>query len=141
MKKIILFAIMIAGASPLFAQKRISAEEATKFVGENVTVTGKIIGGKFAERSKKPSTVLSMAGNGSATAVSIVINNENRKNFPYNPEDYLSNKRVSVTGKVTEANGRPEILINGPEDVRVDEGPSGEIKPLEFDSFNRYFQD
>jgi DNA/RNA endonuclease YhcR with UshA esterase domain len=141
MKKITLFAIAIAGASSLFAQKRISAEEANKYVGENVTVTGKIVGGKFAEKYKKPSTILNMGGNGSSTAVSIVINNENRKNFPYNPEDYLSNKRVSVTGKVTEAKGRPEILINGPEDVKVEEGQSGEIKPLEFDSFNRYFQD
>ena len=141
MKKIILFAIVAVAVSPLFAQKRVSAEDANKFVGENVTVTGKILGRKFAEKSKKPSTVLSMAGNGSQTLVTIVINNENRKNFPYNPEDYLSNKRVSITGKVTDINGRPEILINGPEDVKVEEPQAPEIKPLEFDSFNRYFQD
>lgn len=143
MKKI-LFLLMIAlvVSFPLLAQKRITADEANKYIGEKVTVTGKILGGKFYDKSRNQPTVLNM-GSISTPAVNIVIPVDDRKNFPYKPEEYFSQKRVSVTGRVSSANGKPEIFIDSVEDIKLVEAQGGgvEIKPLDFESFNRFFNE
>jgi hypothetical protein len=39
--------------------------------------------------------------------------------FPANPEDYYLGKLVSVTGKVKEYQGRPEIILEEPSQITV----------------------
>ena len=141
MRKFLLLIAVVICYNSLLAQKRITPEDASKHLGEKVIITGKIVGGKLVQRSKKTSTVLNM-GNNNRSSVAIVINNDDRKNFPYKPEEYFSYKKVSVTGTITETNGKAEVLIKSPDDIKIEESGAGiEFKPLEFDGFNRFFQD
>ncbi len=125
--------------SPGIAQSSISPKDAGKYVGDKVTVCGKTSGSK--KESSRPTLIY--IGSGTASSqMNIVINPGDLKNFPYKPEEYLTNKTVCVSGKVTDQNGKPEIVVRGPENIRVeDETGDVEIRPLSLEGLNRYFEE
>ncbi|TDH21450.1 hypothetical protein EXU57_19845 [Segetibacter sp. 3557_3] len=140
MRKHILSAIaFILVFSPGFAQSSISPKDAGKYVGDKVTVCGKTSG--FKKDGTRPTLIY--IGSGTASSqMNIVINSGDLKNFPYKPEEYLTNKNVCVSGKVSEQNGKPEIVVRSPENIRVEEETGDvEIRPLSLEGLNRYFEE
>ena len=131
--------IALIASLPLFAQKRISADQANKYIGEKVVVTGKIVRTSFSNRLKDQATTLQMGSN-YAASVNVVIPGEDRRHFNNKPEEYYNQKRVAVTGTITEVNGRPQILVGGPEDIKIVEQGGTEIKPLDIEGFSRIFE-
>jgi DNA/RNA endonuclease YhcR with UshA esterase domain len=124
----------------LAAQNNISAKDAHKHIGEKVNVHGRVSKGELRQTGNRKSTVLNIEGGNDLT---IVINDEARKNFPNKPEEFYTNKNVTVTGKVVGANGKAEIAVNKPEDIKVEPTPTGggqlELKPMDINGITRYF--
>jgi DNA/RNA endonuclease YhcR with UshA esterase domain len=124
----------------LVAQTNISAKDARKHIGEKVNVHGRVSKGELRQTGNKKSTVLNIEGGNDLT---IVINEDARKNFPNKPEQFYTNKNVTVTGKVVGANGKAEIAVNRPEDIKVEQTPTGggelELKPMDINGITRYF--
>ncbi|MFH1018446.1 MAG: hypothetical protein V1798_09730 [Pseudomonadota bacterium] len=107
------FVTLLLSSFPLSAET-ISWEDAAKYVGKEVTVTGTIVAanntGKvcflnFDKDYKKSLSVVIFAGNFSK--------------FPPDPEGYYLNKIVEVTGLIKDHNGTPEIIISGPDRIRI----------------------
>ena len=71
-----------------------------------------------------------------------MINQEERKNFSVKTEDYLLNKRVNVTGRLIDVDGRTEMVVNDIAEIRSEE-TSGEfeVKPLDVSGFSRFFDE
>jgi DNA/RNA endonuclease YhcR with UshA esterase domain len=142
MKKYLLLsvpAIIFSLAS--FAQTRISAADASKHIGERVTINGRIFSGK-AGAANRAQTVLHLGAAYPNQQLTIVISQEDRKNFSYKPEDYLLNKRVTVTGRLVDLDGKPEIIVNDSGDIRTDESSTEpEFKPLDVSGFSRFFEE
>lgn len=141
MKKILFLAaitaFIITGST--IAQSNISINDAGKNIGKKVSICGKVSGGRFLTNTKP--TLLNLDGP-TVNRLTIVINPEDRKNFPYKPEEYFTNKNVCVTGKVIESNGKPQLSVHNPDDFELNEGGGDiEIKPMDFSGFNRYFND
>lgn len=137
MRKISTF--IIAGSFYAFsatAQTKIPVEEASKHIGQTVTICDKIAGGKFLENAKTRPTLLTMGGGVAANSrLTIVINPEDRKNFPGHPEETFSGKLACVTGKLVDYKGKPEIIVTKPEEIQtLNEGGSGnpEIRTKDF---------
>lgn len=100
--------------------QNITPDEATKHIGDTVTVCGKIFGGKYFDNSPKNKiTLLNMGAAFPKSPLTIVINGENRKNFKQAPEEFYSNKEVCIKGVVVEFKGKPQIVIATEEDIVI----------------------
>ncbi len=90
----------------------LSAEQASKKVGDSVRVCDKIYGGRFFETSKGSPTLLNMGAAYPASPLTIMIPGEVRIKMGGLPEQDLKDKNVCVVGRVILFKGKPEIVIN-----------------------------
>jgi hypothetical protein len=129
----------------LFIAWHTSAQTTMKDVkhsGDKINICGKISAAKSPEASAAKSTVITVSNTGNVSPVNVVIKLEDRKNFSYKPEEYLYSKNVCVTGTTVDNNGKTEVIVRRPEDIKVeDTGGSAEIRPFDFDGLNRFLQD
>lgn len=96
----------------------IPAVQAAQFIGKEGTVCGKVDGARFAENAEGQPTYLFMGGNFPAHQFSARIWGRDRGEFSEAPES-LAGRAVCVTGEIRTANGRPEIIIRGPRNLKV----------------------
>jgi DNA/RNA endonuclease YhcR with UshA esterase domain len=141
MKKFYTFLITCIIGSSLSAQTKIAAEDAGKYFGEKVTVEGRVTGSVYKHATKQ--TLLNIASSNSTNTFTVVINQSDRRNFSYSPETFLVNKSVNLTGKVIDINGNPGMIATRPEDIRLEfeGGADVEVRPLGFDTFNKFFDE
>lgn len=119
-KMIAVVAVAILSIVSVSAQsKNITPEEAAKHIGDTVTVCGKIFGGKYFDQSAKKITLLNMGAAYPKSPLTLVIDEDNRKNFSSAPEDFYNGKTICITGVVKEFKGKPQIFIAKEADVTV----------------------
>ena len=111
MRKFFIIAMVLLVASLKLDAQSITPDEAAKHIGDTVTVCGKIFGGKYFDRSDKKITLLNMGAAFPKSPLTIVIEEENRKNFTSAPEDFYSGKEVCIKGIVKEFKGKPQIFV------------------------------
>jgi DNA/RNA endonuclease YhcR with UshA esterase domain len=130
----------IVGSS-LSAQTKIAAEDAGKYFGERVTVEGRVTGSVYKHATKQ--TLLSIGSSTTNGNFTVVINQGDRRNFSYSPEIFLVNRTVNLTGKIIDINGTPGMIATRPEDIRLEfeGGADVEVRPLGFDTFNKFFDE
>lgn len=102
----------------VFAQT-IKPEEAKSHVGKTVTVCGKIFNGRFLKSAKNRPTLLNMGGAFPNHHLTVVIFEEDLKQFPNHPENYYANTEACVTGSVIEYNGKPEIVARIADQIKI----------------------
>jgi len=92
----------------------ISWRRAAKYVGEYVTVEGRIVGthnsGKACFLNFHPDWRQSFTA---------VIFASRFDQFPPKPEDFYRGKNVRVTGAIREYDGRPEMILDSPDQIKV----------------------
>jgi len=99
------------------AKDFIYASDATKFIGENKAVYGKVIS---AHKGKK--VVFLNLGNDTTVSLKIVIFKQDLQNFDdfqINPANYYLDKQIVVYGKIKMYKGFPEIIIGSPSQIEV----------------------
>lgn len=101
------------------AQNKITIGEASKHVGQVVTICDNIYEGKFLEKSKTQPTFLEMGDTFSKHKITILIRFSDRKNFFEKPETYYPKKDVCTTGKVIKFKGKPHLLISKPTQIQI----------------------
>ncbi|MDP4262970.1 MAG: DNA-binding protein [Bacteroidota bacterium] len=94
-----------------YSQTSLKPEEAAGHVGENVTVCGKVFGGKFLETAKDKPTFLNMGAKYPDSPLTIVIWDSLRSKLSYKPEEKFNNKEICITGKIELYRGKPEIIL------------------------------
>ncbi len=117
MKKLIII-IAILFAFKASAQTKIPAKEAAKHINETVTITGKIFGSKFFANSNM--TLLDVGGFNPNQELTLMISGTDRPKFKGKPEDDYKGKEVTITGKIIDFKGKPEIVITDPEQIKVE---------------------
>lgn len=123
MKKLLLTFLGSVATFVLFAQS-IKAEDAAKHIGENVTICGKMFGGKFLDRSDKQLTLLNLGAAYPNSPITIKIEGDDRKKFDFKPEEFYLDKDICVTGMITEFKGKPELQVKEASQIKV-----SDIKP------------
>jgi hypothetical protein len=119
MKKNLLFIIAYFIVASSFAQV-IKAEDAAKHVGKEVTVCGKVFGGKFFETSTNSPTLLNVGAAYPNCPFTIMIPKEVRVKMGNAPEIELKDKNVCVTGKIILFKEKPEIIITDKNQLTVE---------------------
>lgn len=93
---------------------------AGQYVGQSVTVEGKIVKSHRADKL----AFLNFAEDYENT-LAIVMFERIFDEFPESPEKYFLHKTVRVTGNVKEHEGRPEIIVTDPARIEILNGEGG----------------
>lgn len=97
----------------------ITAEQAAAHVGEEVTVCGKVYGGKYLDRSNGTPTFINIGAAYPDSPFTVVIFGSDRGRFSYKPEKDLDGKMICVTGKVKEYKGKAEIIVSDEQQIKI----------------------
>ncbi len=116
MKKLIPLIFLILGIAKIHAQT-IAADSIASYVGKEVTVCEKVIDTHVTKESGV--TYLNFGHPYPAQSFTGVIFAGDAKNFQYDPAVYLKGKTICVTGIVKIYKDRPEIIINKPDQIKV----------------------
>lgn len=112
---ILLSAIVL---TPVSADK-IAAAQAKEHIGKTKTVCGLVASTRYAEKSKGQPTFLNLDKPFPTAIFTVVIWGEDRAKFG-EPEKTLANKRICVTGQITEFRGRPEIEAKEKKQITIE---------------------
>jgi hypothetical protein len=90
--------------------------QAKNHLGENATVCGVVISTKYLETKRRSPTLLDLDRAYPNQPFTIVIWGSDRAKFG-KPEESYTNKRVCVTGTITDFRGTPEIDAKDPSQI------------------------
>ena len=96
--------------------KRITAGEASAYVGQTATVCGYVASTKYAYRSKGQPTFLNLDEPYPRQIFTALIWGNDRPAFGA-PETTYSGKNVCVTGRIKNYRGKPEIIVSDPKQI------------------------
>jgi DNA/RNA endonuclease YhcR with UshA esterase domain len=109
--------VIVAGVlllrTSLACAASLSAEEAAGHVGEQATVCGMVASAKFAANSHSQPTFLDLDRPYPNAVFTAVIFGDDRPKFG-TPEQSLQGGRICVTGVIRLYRGKPEIILNDP---------------------------
>jgi hypothetical protein len=112
-------AILLAASLPAVAQQQmIPPELASRHLGEDGMVCGKVEKAKYAEGSEGQPTFLYMGGSFPRHTFSARIAGSNRDNFKFELET-LEGKDVCVIGKIRRDASRAEIEVASPAGLKL----------------------
>jgi hypothetical protein len=100
------------------SQEMIPPEMATRFVGKDGMVCGKVEKAKYAQSSEGEPTFLYMGGMFPRHTFSARIDGANRGKFSFAPET-LEGKDVCVIGKIQRDASRAEIEVSSPSSLKL----------------------
>ena len=118
MKTIFVLVIFFLWSISASAQTTIQLADVGEYVGDSVTVCGKVSGGLFLEQAKGKPTFLNLGAAFPNHSLTIVIWNDVRKLFEKAPEELFKDKDVCVTGRVELFRGKPQIVVRRKRDMR-----------------------
>ncbi|MGA9112012.1 MAG: hypothetical protein WB290_17150 [Smithella sp.] len=106
----LILSILLA-ASVAFSADTISPEDAINHIGQQATVCGNVASTHFSSRSKGQPAFINLNRPYPKQIFTVLIWGSDRSKFPGAPENYYSNKRICVSGKIKEFRGAPEIVV------------------------------
>jgi len=106
-------------AHALCAADTIPASEAKDHLGKTATVCGKVASTRYLDSSNRQPTFLNFDKEYPNHTFSAIIFGANRSKFGKPEQEYLE-KNVCVTGEIRDYNGKPEIELTDPKQVRVE---------------------
>ena len=106
-------------ACTLAAADTIPAAEAKNHVGQTGTVCGKVADTRYLESSTRQPTFLNFDKPYPNHTFTALIFGANRAKFGKPEQDYAQ-KDVCVTGQIIDFNGKPEIELTDPKQIRVE---------------------
>jgi micrococcal nuclease len=111
MKGLIVFVLLGFSVVSAYSQTKITAQEASKHIGDSVTVFDKVYGVKLLDNGM---TLLNMGAEYPNHLLVVMIKSEDKAKFAYKPEEQLNGKQLLVTGKLIDYKGKAQIVVTEP---------------------------
>lgn len=102
----------------VFSANNISPEDAINHIGQQAIVCGNVASIHFSFRTKGQPTFINLNKSYPHHVFTVLIWGSDRSKFPGDPENYYSNKRICVSGKIKEFKGAPEIVVKNPSQIK-----------------------
>lgn len=118
--------IIVRNRDQIIIKTPVSVTEIASFVGDSITVTGRITTAKSGEATSDSPTILNMAGEDPNQLLTLIIDGKDRGNFNSPPETYYLDKQISVTGRVELSGGKPQIVVQNKNQIKEEAGQSTE---------------
>jgi DNA/RNA endonuclease YhcR with UshA esterase domain len=106
--------------STISYSQTIQLDSAAFYEGKTITICSKVQD-TYETKGAKKTTYINFGKPYPKSTFTIVIFGSNLKNFKYKPVDYLKNKEVCVTGKITIYKGKPQMIITKEEQIQIKE--------------------
>lgn len=117
MRKTLLIVVLVFMVSVIaFAGNTINWKDAGSYYGKYMTIEGVIVSGKCL-----PKVCFLNFDKDYRTTFAAVIFTSDLSKFPPNPDQFYRNKKVQVTGIIKEYKGKPEIILKGPDQIKIAE--------------------
>ncbi len=116
---LLLVAVLVGFVSLAYAQETISPEDASRFIGQQKTVCGMVASTHFAAKSRKQPTFINLGRPYPNQVFTVLIWGSDRSKFETPPEMLYSEREICVTGMIQSYNGRPEIFVKEPAQIKV----------------------
>lgn len=97
----------------------IKAEDIGKHVGDSVKICSKVFSARYFEQAKNSPTLLNIGAAFPNQLFTVVIWSEVRKQFETAPEVFFLNQHICVTGKVELFKDKPQIVLQGKEQITI----------------------
>lgn len=97
----------------------IPAAEAARHVGERGTVCGEVASTRYAPSANGEPTFLNLDRPYPNQVFTALIWGDDRPRFDRAPEEHFRDRRICVTGKITEYRGTPQIVVRRPDQVEI----------------------
>jgi DNA/RNA endonuclease YhcR with UshA esterase domain len=115
----VLFVVLFGLLSVAFAQDTIKPEETGKYIGQQKTVCGTVASAHYATRSKGQPTFINLNKPYPNQVFTVLIWGSDRGKFEKPPEMLYSGKEICVTGMIKSYQGRPEIIVKDPSQIKA----------------------
>ncbi len=99
------------------AQTVIASKDAAKHIGDSVSITAKVFGGKLFSPSNM--TLLDIGGYNPNQELTIMIPGTSREKFTGHPEVDYKGKDITVIGRIINYKGKPEIVVTDPKQLKL----------------------
>jgi DNA/RNA endonuclease YhcR with UshA esterase domain len=111
----LIFILFLLSGSTAFTQRKIKAEDVKSYIGQKDTVT--VVGKVFHIKINDHATFFDIGAVFPDNVFTVVI-------FPKNKETVgdvskYDGKTIEMTGLVTEHNGRPEMEVSNPKQLKI----------------------
>ena len=108
---------MVSPAS-LFATDNLNPIDAVNHIGEQAEICGKVASATYSTRSNGKPTFLNLGIAFPNHVFTVVVWGYVRPKFSYSPES-LEGKTICVQGLISEYQGKPQIVVSGPSQLRI----------------------
>jgi micrococcal nuclease len=115
----ILLIILFGLLSTALAQETITPEDAAKYIGVSKSVCGTVASTHFAAKVKGQPTFINLDKPYPNQIFTLLIWGSDRNKFEKPPEAMYSGKEICVTGMIQSYQGKAEILVKGPGQIKV----------------------
>jgi len=100
------------------AQTSIPAQEIKKHLNDSISTSDKIYGGRVLDHTQI--TLLYVGGVFPEQVFTILAKEPARSALKLKTLDDLKGRKVTVTGKVTEFGGKPQIVVTNPSQLKIE---------------------
>ena len=111
-----MFILLSAGYCQI---ESLSTDEASNHLGEIKSVYGVVVSTHYNEKTPNSPIFLNLDKAYPEHIFTIFIVAAARDSFDWFPEIYYLNKKISVTGLISEFKGNPEIVVNSPSQIKL----------------------
>jgi hypothetical protein len=102
----------------LLAQNQIGLDQIPENMGKKVKICDKIYG-SYITKGDSPVILLNVGADFPDNPFTLVVYQKDRKNFNYDPSEFLVGKNFCTTGKIVEFKGKPQIVLNSEKDIQL----------------------
>jgi hypothetical protein len=100
------------------AQRKISIDSISAYIGQTVTVCSKVFS-THNTKGEKPVIYLNLGASFPDQKLTLVIFQKDRPNFPSSPEEYYNLQEVCATGKLKEYKGKAEMILSSQSEIKI----------------------
>lgn len=118
MKKNTLILIFTCLLGACINAQTLTVNEATKHLGETITVCAKVAG-TYITKGKSKVIYLNLEKPYPDNVFTVVIFEKSADEFAYNPLEFLKNKQICVCAKVSIYKDKPQMVVTKQEQIRV----------------------
>ncbi len=114
-----LLIILFGFLSTACSQETVTPEDAAKYIGQQKTVCGTVASAHFAAKTKGQPTFINLDKPYPNQVFTVLVWGSDRNKFEKPPETLYSGKGICVTGMIQSYQGRPEIIVKEPSQIKV----------------------
>ena len=94
-------------------------DSVTSYVGKKITVCSKVQS-TFVAKGEKKTTYLSFGNKFPNAIFTAVIFEGDLAKFKYTPSEYLKDKTICITGKVSIYKDKPQMIISSEDEIKIE---------------------